>query len=254
MPNQEAKARFIKSSRKRRLVAFMIDHCVIIFLMVSIAFIGLGSDFMNGNNPSEAMTKGLILMILSFILYFGKDSFKGISAGKWTMGIMVRDENDPNEIPSLGRLFLRNLFILIWPIELIVLTMNSQKKRLGDKVAKTIVVKNPHKPTRFTRISTLIGTGIVLFMIMISTAGHAIKNSDAYKVAIKEIEKNKEILNETGGIKGYGMMPTGEIRLSDGQGRAQFEIEVLGQTKDLDLRVYLEKAPNEHWELIQIQK
>ena len=57
------------------------------------------------------------------------------------MGIMVRDENNQNEIPSIGRLFLRNLFIIIWPVEDIVLATSDQKKRPGDNVAKTVVVK-----------------------------------------------------------------------------------------------------------------
>lgn len=254
MTEQTLELTFLKSSRKRRIAAFIIDHFVMTFLMVSIVFIALGPNFMDENNPSKMMTTMLVVMMPGFILYFTKDSLKGISVGKWIMGIMVRDENNQNEIPSFGRLFLRNLFIIIWPVEFIVLATNDQKKRLGDKVAKTVVVKNPSKPTKLPRILALIGVGVSFFVFVFLFAGSAMKNSDAYKVATKEIEQNKDIIAETGGIKGYGMMPTGNVSISNGQGQAQLEIKVLGNAKDLNISVYLEKEPNGEWKLIEMQK
>lgn len=254
MTEQTTELTLLKSSRKRRIAAFIIDHFVMTFLMVSIVFTALGPNFMDENNPSKMMTTMLFVMILGFFLYFAKDSLKGISAGKWIMGIMVRDENNQNEIPSFGRLFLRNLFIIIWPVEFIVLATNDQKKRLGDKVAKTVVVKNPNKPTKLPRILALIGVGVTFFVFVFLFAGSAMKNSDAYKVATKEIEQNKDIIAETGGIKGYGMMPTGNVSISNGQGQAQLEIKVFGNTKDLNVSVYLEKEPNGQWKLIEMQK
>ena len=151
---------FLKSSRKRRIVAFLIDHSVMTFLMVTMVFI-THPNFMN--ELSKMGTTMLPIMIFGFVLYFAKDSIKGISVGKWIMGIMVRDENNPNEIPSFGRLFLRNLFIPIFLIEFIVLAASEQKKRLGDIVAKTVVVKNPNKSAKFPRILALIGVGVVFF-------------------------------------------------------------------------------------------
>lgn len=254
MTEQTTELTLLKSSRKRRIAAFIIDHFVMTFLMVSIVFIALGPNFMDENNPSKMMTTMLIVMIPGFILYFAKDSLKGISAGKWIMGIMVRDENNQNQIPSFGRLFLRNLFIIIWPVEFIVLATNDQKKRLGDKVAKTVVVKNPNKPTKLSLILALIGVGATFFVFVFLFAGSAMKNSEAYKVATKEIEQNKDIIAETGGIKGYGMIPTGNVSISNGQGHAQLEIKVLGNTKDLNISVYLEKEPNGQWKLIEMQK
>lgn len=254
MTEQMTELTFQKSSRKRRIAAFLIDHFVMTFLMVSIVFMVLGPNFMDENNPSKMMITMLFVMIPGFILYFAKDSLKGISIGKWIMEIMVRDEKNQNEIPSFGRLFLRNLFIIIWPVEFIVLATDNQKKRLGDKVAKTVVVKNPNKPAKLPRILALIGVGIAFFVFILFTAGNAMKKSGAYKVATKEIEQNKYIINETGGIKGYGMLPTGSINISNGHGQAQFEIKVLGNKKDLNVGVYLEKEPNEEWKLIEMQK
>ncbi len=196
----------------------------------------------------------LVVMLPGFLLYFAKDSIQGISVGKWTMGIMVRDQKNPSEIPSFGRLLVRNLFVIIWPVEFIALATNQDKKRLGDKVAKTIVVKNLNKPTKLPRVLTLAGVGIAFFTFTFLFAGAAMKNSDAYKVAINEIERNQEILTETGGIKGYGMMPTGNVNISNGNGQARLEIKVLGNEKNISVNVHLTKEPNGAWKLIELNK
>src|SRR5258708_3059395 len=112
---------FALSSRKRRIAAFIIDHFALTFLMVAVIFLALGPGYLDDNNGGKMALTMSAVMVPGFILYFAKDSINGISLGKWVMGIMVRDENDPQEIPSVGRLFIRNLFILIWPVEFIVL-------------------------------------------------------------------------------------------------------------------------------------
>lgn len=252
--NENLEKEYILSSRKRRIASFVIDHFTFTFLIVGSVFLSLGTDFMDENNFSNLMTRMIPIMLLGFLIYFAKDSIKGVSPGKWVMGIMVRDENNPNEIPSIGKLFIRNLFLIIWPVELIVLAVSQEKKRLGDKTAKAIVVKNPNKPTKLPRILTLIGIGITFFTFIFLFAGSAMKNSDAYKVAISEIEQNEEIISEIGGIKDYGMMPTGSVNISNGYGEAQMNIKVIGNEKDLNVGVYLTKEPNEKWKLIELNK
>jgi len=252
--NGNLEKEYILSSRKRRIAAFLIDHFAFTFLIVGIVFLSLGTDFMDENNFNNLTTKMLPTMIIGFLLYFAKDSIKGISPGKWIIGIMVRDENNLTEVPSFGRLFIRNLFLIIWPIEFIVLASSKEKKRLGDKSAKAIVVKNPNTPTKLPRILALAAVGIAFFTFIVLFAGSAMKNSDAYKVAITEIEKNEEILSETGGIKGYGMMPTGNVNISNGNGQAQLEIKVLGNKMDLNVGVYLIKEPHGEWKLIELNK
>ncbi|GGG97386.1 hypothetical protein GCM10011416_14210 [Polaribacter pacificus] len=252
--NKNSEKEYILSSRKRRIAAFIIDHFTMTFLIVVIVFISLGIDFMDENNFSNLMTKILPTMLVGFLLYFAKDSIKGISPGKWVMGIMVRNEKTPNEVPSFGKLFIRNLFLIIWPVEFIVLASSEEKKRLGDKTANTIVIKNPNKPTKLLRVLALAGIGIAFFTFIFLFAGSAMKNSGAYKVAISQIEQNEEILSEIGGIKDYGMMPTGSVNISNGYGEAQLNIKVIGNEKDLNVVVYLTKEPNREWKLIELNK
>ncbi|SNZ00229.1 RDD family protein [Flagellimonas pacifica] len=252
--NENLEKEYLLSSRKRRIAAFLIDHFTFTFLIVGIVFLSLGTNFMDETNFSNLISKMLPAMLIGFLIYFAKDSIKGISPGKWVMGIMVRNENNPNEVPSIGKLFVRNLFLIIWPIEFIVLASSQEKKRLGDKTAKAIVVKNPNKPTKLPRILVLAGIGITFFAFIFLFAGSAMKNSDAYKVAISEIEKNEEIISEIGGIKDYGMMPTGSVNISNGYGEAQLSIKVIGNEKDLNVWAYLTKEPNGEWKLIELNK
>jgi uncharacterized RDD family membrane protein YckC len=252
--NENLEKEYILSSRKRRIAAFLIDHFTFTFLIVGIVFLSLGTDFMDENNFNNLTSKMLPTMLIGFLIYFAKDSIKGISPGKWVMGIMVRDENNSTEVPSIGRLFIRNLFLIIWPIEFIVLASSQDKKRLGDKTAKVIVVKNSNKPTKLPRVLALFGIGIAFFTFIFLFTGSAMKSSDAYKVAVSEIEQNEEIISEIGGIKDYGMMPTGNINISNGLGKAQLQIKVIGNDKDLNVGVYLTKEPNGEWELIELNK
>jgi len=245
---------FIKSSRKRRIAAFLIDHFVITFLIVTILFLFFGEDLINGNNRRQIIPILLSALIPGFILYFAKDSYQGISIGKWIMGIMVRDENCLNKVPTFGRLFLRNLFLIIWPIEFIILAINEQKKRLGDKVAKTVVLRNPIKYSKASRIMALISVVMLFFVFVFLTVGSTMKNSDAYKTAIEEIEKNEQLKTEIGTIVNYGMIPSGNIKTENGYGQALLEIKVIGKKGTIPVTVYLEKEQSGKWQLIEMQK
>jgi len=251
---QNFEDRLSLSSRKRRIVAFLIDLFTMTFLIVAISFMSLGTRFLDENNASKVMTKMLPTMLIGFIVYFAKDSIKGISPGKWIMGIMVRDENNHNEIPSAGRLFIRNLLIIIWPIEFIVLAVSQDKKRLGDKIAKTSVLKNTKKLNVLPRVLALGGIGIAYFVFIFVFVFASMKNSDAYKTVISEIEQNQELIKEVGGIKEYGMFPTGGVSIKSGYGEANLEIKVIGNEKELSVNAYLTKEPNEEWKLIELNK
>lgn len=240
------------SSRKRRIVAFLIDHFVITFLMVSIVFIALGPNFMNNDNLDNMESIMLWVMIPGFLLYLSKDSIQGISVGKWIMGIMVRNDFD-NETPSFIKLFIRNLLIIIWPIEFLVLAISSDKKRLGDMIVRTKVIKNPNKPKSISRILALVFIGFCFFFFSYYTVGTILKNSDAYKVAIEFIESDVIVMETTGGIVGYGYMPKGNINITNGYGVAQLEIKVKGNTEDITVFVDLEKEPEGEWIIMDLR-
>jgi uncharacterized RDD family membrane protein YckC len=242
-----------KASRKRRIAAFMIDHVILTCVMVTLTFLILGTDYMEGNREPDPLAM-LIAMLPGMLLYFAKDCFRGMSLGKWVRGIVVRDANDFQVTPSVFRLFLRNVFIVISPIEFIVLAASNEKQRIGDQVAKTAVLSNPKKAAKAPRIVVLVVTGILLFCMIILLTSGVLKNSDAYKVAIKHIESDREVISETGGITGYGTIPNGSIEVSNGYGKANFHIDVKGQARDIEVGIYLTKEPDGEWQVVRMEK
>lgn len=241
------------ASRKRRIAAFLIDHFVMTFLIVLLVFASLGTSFFDQPDAFD-VAKVLPVMLVGFLFYFAKDSIKGISLGKWIMGIAVRDSADVNNVPSFGRLLLRNLFIIVWPVEFIVLAMSPEKKRLGDKVAHTIVLSNLDKPKKLPRILAFFAVVVAFGCFFIFFIGFVMKNSGAYKVAVAGIERNQEIKDETGGIKGYGFIPTGNVSMMNGKGSASLQIKVLGNKQDVEVNVYLETDEEGNWKIIELQK
>ena len=74
-----------------------------------------------------------------------------------------------------------------------------------------------------------------------------IKNNDAYRTAIAAIEQTQAIIDKTGGIVGYGELPSGNIETSNGDGKATFTIIVKGKASDIRVKVHLSKSPDTPW-------
>jgi uncharacterized RDD family membrane protein YckC len=252
--NQESTQQFALAGTGKRILAFLIDHFALTGLIVITAFLLVGNKFSQDTPPNELFTSMLLVLIPGFLIYFSKDSFGGMSLGKRIAGIMIRSEKDRNEIPSFGRLFLRNLPIMLWPVEFLVLCADSKEQRLGDKLAATVVVQNPNRLPRRTRAIILVAVAIVFFTSFTFCAGYLIKQTDAYKLAIKEIAADKDIIAETGGVRGYGMIPGGSASTTNDAGEAQLQIKVIGNNKDIVVHAYLKKEKGSDWQLIELHR
>lgn len=244
----------IKASRKRRILAFLIDQFVVTFLIVSIIFIFLKDDFLKESPTAEFMPAFIFIMIIGFLIYFMKDSYKGTSIGKFIVGITVREQENPTKIPLFHKLFIRNLFLIIWPIEFIILISSKQKQRLGDKVSKTVVLRSSFIEAKSSRIIAFVGIVVIFVFSIFILSINSMKSSDAYIAAIEEIEKNEVLISEVGNIKKYGMIPTGSVKMTNGEGQAEFEIKVCGEIKEISVFVYLEKVRLGDWQVLELQK
>ena len=116
----------------KRILSFLIDHIIIFF-----AFALLGMVEMFVHTDYELFWKIYYIFLLAFMfIYFFKDVINGQSIGKKIMKIKVVDLNDNK--PSLFNLIIRNITILIWHVEALLVLLD--KERLGDRLAKTKVV------------------------------------------------------------------------------------------------------------------
>lgn len=227
-----------------RIVAYLIDHVVLSIMTVLPLIILIFNENLKDSYLFIVFTIWLLIVMVLFSL---KDSIKGTSLGKWIIGLSVKDESNGMDVPSYTRLILRNLLLMIiWPIELIFLVANKNKQRIGDKLAKTIVIKVNVMNVWKKILLVIIGT-IFTISILFSTLYFVIKNSESYKTAIEYVESNEEILRETGGIQGYGFLTSANVQVSGGYGESLFSIDIKGNKKDMNIEIFLTKKPRQDW-------
>lgn len=149
----------------KRIEAFVIDIIVLFVMSFSVFLISVWF-----NNSMLWMSFALAL-IYSFL--FCKDVNGGRSIGKQRTGLCILSEKS-NSVPSVIRLILRNMFYILWPIEIILFFCNSGK-RLGDLVMQTKVVacnKEPDAAFRLTLkdICSILVMTVILFVLFYSIA------------------------------------------------------------------------------------
>jgi len=136
-------------SKGTRLGAMLLDHLFMTMIAMVFFIPGTISGFAGAFNVSHEQTNpnfmggalGYIGMV-GFAIYFCKDCINGRSIAKRILKLQVVD-NSTGQIASPLKCFIRNIFIVIWPIEGIIALANPSR-RLGDRVAGTkLVVFDP---------------------------------------------------------------------------------------------------------------
>jgi hypothetical protein len=110
-------------TRFKRIASALLDHVIITCLCVPVLWLSDGSRFM----PFAWVT--------SFLLYLNKDFLNGRSMTKRLLNMQVVNSSSRIGITRL-QCFIRNLTILIWPVEAILLLKNPNR-RIGDYLART---------------------------------------------------------------------------------------------------------------------
>lgn len=140
----------VKATIGKRIAAFIIDHVIFCVFSGMLFYI---FSFITNVNLKTISFESLVnivnrIIITILVIYIFKDCIGGRSIGKRIIGIAVREKADLNKVPNFAKLILRNLFILIWPVEFFVLILDKENCRLGDKLSKTLVVMNLHRIIR----------------------------------------------------------------------------------------------------------
>lgn len=82
------------------------------------------------------------ISLIGFAIYFCKDCLNGQSVSKRILKLQLVD-NTTGQVASPWKCFVRNIFLILWPIEAIV-ALKNPSKRLGDKVAGTkLIIYDP---------------------------------------------------------------------------------------------------------------
>lgn len=136
------------SIARRREWGFLIDFSPIMFLVLGISLMASGSQIDIMRRIGEILvTISLVSMPFVLVYWVLKDCTNGVSVGKWITGCRVVDFRTGKPIGA-GSSFLRN-FVFLVPlmplIELAVASIRSDRRRIGDLIAGTVVVKGPYR-------------------------------------------------------------------------------------------------------------
>ncbi|MCL2048532.1 MAG: cytochrome c oxidase assembly factor Coa1 family protein [Defluviitaleaceae bacterium] len=254
----------------KRLVAFLIDHFIFSFVFVapSVFYILLSARVLTGEMPVDVtriVISSILITAVILLIYCLRDVIKGQSIGKRLLGIGVRDISDNSLVPSVPRLFLRQVLIFIWPIEFLSLVSSDENQKIGDKLANTGVYNlqksprtsephaEPHKP-RKPKIAIIITGAFVAFVlfivILVFSVGAMLKNHPSYQTATEYIRNSPEIAAIIGEVEGFGFMPSGGFNVSPGHGDANYSIVVKGTRGSVRVFVELQRRDGGDWEVV----
>jgi uncharacterized RDD family membrane protein YckC len=115
-----------------RISSAVIDQ---VSLVVSSIIFSVGKEF--ASTPEEVSRIKVNTAIILFSIFLNKDLFFGRSIGKYLTGLRVVSFKTGNPASPIQCL-VRNLFLLLWPLEALILLF-SPIRRIGDIVAGTKV-------------------------------------------------------------------------------------------------------------------
>lgn len=166
-----------KISTGTRLAAMFLDHLFMTFIALAffipqmiVSFAGAFSTNHEQTNTNTIDSLAYLSMV-GFALYFCKDSINGRSIAKRILKLQVVD-NSTGQAASPLKCLVRNLFLILWPIETII-ALTNPSRRIGDRVAGTKLVafdpsiEQPKPNTGQAFIALLIAyTPIFLLMLL----------------------------------------------------------------------------------------
>ena len=191
-------------SSGKRLLSMILDHLIMTLiamlfltplLIKELSFDTTVSHELPRNNTINLTT---ILGLLAIAIYFCKDCVDGQSIAKRILKLQIVS-NSTEQVASPIRCLVRNLFIILWPIEGIVALFNPSR-RIGDYVAGTKLVAINQKNERGNStpiqllLSLLLALALSLIILLLFQRNES-KSEDS-NVNYIESSFNEKVSNE----------------------------------------------------------
>src|SRR5688572_26999482 len=127
-----------------RFGTMILDHIIMTMIAMVFSIPGMIIGFADAFKVSHEQTTPDIFGGLSYVgliglaVYLCKDCINGRSIAKRILKLQLVD-NKTGQVASPLKCFIRNIFCILWPIEVIVALVNPSR-RIGDVVAGTKLV------------------------------------------------------------------------------------------------------------------
>lgn len=214
-----------KTNAGTRIGSMLLDHIAMTFIAMIFFIPGMISGFSTDFEVSQEQTSPDIfgglsyLGLIGFALYFCKDCINGRSIAKRALKLQVVENKSGNVAPPI-KCFVRNIFCILWPIEVIV-TLASPSRRIGDMVAGTRVVpfnpelEQPKINYGQIGLSIIIAYGLIV-LVMLPFEGLKSK-MESNQVGYIESSLNEESGKETEQLftDSLGTYLTPDVRVYD---------------------------------------
>lgn len=189
-----------------RLGSMLMDHFFMTMIAMIFAIPGMISTFANAFEVTHEQ-ESLDLMggpffyinLFGFALYLCKDCINGQSLAKRLLTLQVVD-NETGLPASPIKCFIRNITLVLWPIEAVVALSNTSR-RLGDRIAGTKLVvydKAAEQPkVNFGKVlvPVLISYGSILLLTLPFIS--LISATETQKINYVETSYNEQLSKET---------------------------------------------------------
>ena len=233
-----------------RLFALIVDYLVITTILKLADQIALGQHWDLAPQAegvpglSAAWVAGLILLMMA------KDAVRGRSLGKWVTGLAVADAHDPAVPASLSRTLLRNVTLLILPVEVVLVFTDRHCRRLGDRLAGTVVVVPAQIASYIRRLGLIAILFLGFLLASFLLAPWNMKRSSAYQEAYRIASTHPALTGAVGSPATLDPSPTFELALEGEGGTATLTIEAEGPRGKGEAEVMLRMASGpRRWEL-----
>ena len=152
----------------------LLDHFILCFGLAFLGFLFIGILFFVFGKPDKdsiSLNSTIFIFILSllfFSIYFNKDGIGGKSPAKRILGLRVIDVKT-NKVANPIQCVIRNLTIILWPIEVIFSVINVER-RIGDYIAGTKVILDDKSLTyeiNYLQLTAALFIGTLYFLFFI---------------------------------------------------------------------------------------
>lgn len=186
------------ASQHLRLFALLVDFLLAVVGMNLIDKLLLGAAW--DLQPLDSVGSGSAWLLGAAVLLLLRDLPPGgRSPGKWFMGIAVARADDPAAAPGLAARILRNGPLLLLPLEAVLVFTDRYCRRLGDRLAGTVVVVSARPAPALRRLTGMA----ILFLgtlLAISLAEYwNVRRSAAYPVALQAAAVHPQVQSELAG-------------------------------------------------------
>lgn len=254
MPSDKTFPKLRIAPHGKRLFALILDSAFALLLVNTIKYLSYQEHWDLIPSASSTWEDLIPLYLAIYLLLLLKDLKNGCSPGKFIFGIAVRRLDELSECPSPGRCILRNIPLLILPLECLFLFMDSHGRRLGDQWSRTVVIENP-KAHRF--IIRLMAANTIFFGYFFSALliqPFILSKTAAYQSAIAYIQNSAEILQQLGTPQAFES-PEMDINVLEKEGQAIVRVQAVGKLQTLPVTVYLKltTTPKRAWEVENLE-